>query len=211
LFYTLESFEGAIYKVIDSTLLPIYYSDRIAHPTERITGNNRIRHTILTIGARDGLDAATLAAITGVTNQTVKAYLDITPEERIMIDDAFGDNATLVNFGKIQIQDQLHSDEIVFDEYGNTYGSHENTMRCVGCKETLPVPICCYGCDNFTALSTGNHYSQLKKTITKYEFNKRNGQSERSLRRLKKAMANIDATIEKCKLYRANKVINRND
>lgn len=208
---TKESLARMIFKVIDSTLFPLYNSERIAHPTQRITGNNRIRHTILTIGAKDGLDQATLAAITGVTTQTVKAYLDITPEERSMIDDTFGDNATLVNFGKIRIQDQLHSNEIAFDEYGHIYGSHENAMRCGGCKETLPVPLSCYGCDNFTALSTGDHDSQLKKAITKYEFNKRNGQSERGLRRLKKVIANINATIGKCRLYQANKELNHND
>lgn len=207
----IETLAHMVYRVIDNTLLPTYNSDRNAHPTERVTGNNRIRHTILTMGARDGLDGATLAAITGVSLSTVAAYLDLAPQERAMIDDVFGNNATLVNFGNIKIQDQLYSDDIALDEYGNEYGSHENAMRCAGCKETLPVPLSCYGCDNFTALSTGNHDSQLKKIITKYEFNKRNGQSERGLRRLKKAIANIEVTIEKCKLYIINKQLIPND
>lgn len=206
-----SSFTRALSKVIDDTLFPVYQSDRITQQTSRITGNNRIRHTILTIGARDGLDSASLAAITGVSVSTVSAYIDMTPKERGMIDDAFGNNATLLNFGKIRIQDQLHSDDIAFDEYGNKYGAHESATRCAGCKETLPVPISCYGCDNFTALATGDHDRQLKKVINKYEFNKRNGQAERGLRRLKKAIANIEATIDGCELYLANKELSNND
>ncbi|TOD54906.1 hypothetical protein CGJ62_22335 [Vibrio parahaemolyticus] len=206
-----QSLNTATFKIIDNVLQPIYNSERITTHTERITGNNRLRHTILTIGARDGLDAVTLAALTGVTPQAAKAYIDMTPQERAMIDETFGKNATLVNFGKIRIQEQLHSnDEIAFDEFGNEYGTFETETRCAGCRERLPVPICCYGCDNFTALSTGNHEAQLKKVLKKYNFNKRNGQSEQSLKRLEKAIVRIKATISACNVHNYRE-LGRND
>ncbi|ACA88268.1 hypothetical protein Swoo_4012 [Shewanella woodyi ATCC 51908] len=207
-----DSLAKGINDVVDKVLAPLYHSDRVTSPINRITGNNRIRHTILTKGARDGLDGITLSAITGVTPKAVAAYIDITAQERAMIDDIFGKNATLVNFGKIKVQNQLYpSKDIAFDEFGDKYGSFESNSRCMGCREKLPVPLCCYGCDNFTALSTGNHNHQLEKVIQKYDFNKRNGQSEVALMRLEKAIKRIKATIDICTRYNRSMEITLHD
>lgn len=185
-------------EIANDILRPIYFSERIANPT-RVTGNNRIRHTVLTSMAREGVDQHTLAAITGVSVGTVKCYVDMTPEERLWIDDVLGQNAALSNFGKVRIQDQMFDDDdLAFNEYGDLFGSHEETTRCAGCREMLPVPLCCYGCDNFKAFIEADHASERDKAMKKYQFNIKNGQSESALKRLAKAIEYIDITIIKC-------------
>ncbi len=185
-------------KIADDILRPIYFSERIANPT-RVTGNNRIRHTVLTSMAREGVDKHTLAAITGVAVGTVQCYVDMTPEERLWIDEVLGQNAALSNFGKVRIQDQMFDDDdLAFNEYGDLFGSHEESTRCAGCREMLPVPLCCYGCDNFKAFIEADHASERDKAMKKYQFNIKNGQSESALKRLAKAIEYIDITIIKC-------------
>lgn len=190
-------------NVADAILRPIYFSDRVPTP-EKVTGNNRIRHTILTAMAREGVDAHTLAAITGVTVNSVAYYVDMTPEERIWIDDTLGQNAALSNFGKVRIQDQMYDDDdLAFNEYGDVFGSYEESTRCAGCREMLPVPLCCYGCDNFNAFVNADHISERNKATKKYEFNINNGQSEAALKRLAKAIEYIDITIIKCEQHKS--------
>ncbi|MGR5419893.1 hypothetical protein [Vibrio sp. PNB22_4_1] len=185
-------------KIAVDILRPIYFSERIANPT-RVTGNNRIRHTVLTSMAREGVDKHTLAAITGVSVNTVQCYVDMTPEERLWIDEVLGQNAALSNFGKVRIQDQMfYDDDLAFNEYGDLFGSHEESTRCAGCREMLPVPLCCYGCDNFKAFIEADHASERDKAMKKYQFNIKNGQSESALKRLAKAIEYIDITIIKC-------------
>lgn len=185
-------------RIADDILRPIYFSERIANPTS-VTGNNRIRHTVLTSMARKGVDKHTLAAITGVSVNTVQCYVDMTPEERLWIDEVLGQNAALSNFGKVRIQDQMFDDDdLAFNEYGDLFGSHEESTRCAGCREMLPVPLCCYGCDNFKAFIEADHASERDKAMKKYQFNIKNGQSESALKRLAKAIEYIDITIMKC-------------
>ncbi len=185
-------------EIANNILRPIYFSERIANP-KSVTGNNRIRHTVLTSMAREGVDEHTLAAITGVSVATVKCYVDMTPEERLWIDDVLGQNAALSNFGKVRIQDQMFDDDdLAFNEYGDLFGSHEESTRCAGCREMLPVPLCCYGCDNFKAFVEADHASERDKAMKKYQFNIKNGQSESALKRLAKAIEYIDITIIKC-------------
>ncbi|MGR5235520.1 hypothetical protein [Vibrio alfacsensis] len=185
-------------KIADDILRPIYFSERIANPTS-VTGNNRIRHTVLTSMAREGVDKHTLAAITGVSVTTVQCYVDMTPEERLWIDEVLVQNAALSNFGKVRIQDQMFDDDdLAFNEYGDLFGSHEESTRCAGCREMLPVPLCCYGCDNFKAFIEADHASERDKAMKKYQFNIKNGQSESALKRLAKAIEYIDITIIKC-------------
>lgn len=194
-------------KVADNIFRPIYFSERVPNP-KRVTGNNRIRHTVLTSMAREGVDAHTLAAITGVSVGTVRHYVDMSPEERVCIDEILGQNATLSNFGKVRLQDQIYDeDDLAFNEYGDVFGSHEEASRCSGCREVLPVPLACYGCDNFTALVDADHASEREKAIKKYQFNINNGQSEKALRRLSKAIEYIEITIAKCEKHKNKKSI----
>ncbi|MCA0934615.1 hypothetical protein LCL85_03415 [Vibrio alginolyticus] len=193
-----RSIDKSTRKIANDILRPIYFSERIANPTS-VTGNNRIRHTVLTYMAREGVDQHTLAAITGVSVTTVKCYVDMTPEERLWINDVLGQNAALSNFGKVRIQDQMFDDDdLAFNEYGDLFGSHEESTRCAGCREMLPVPLCCYGCDNFKAFIEADHASERDKAMKKYQFNIKNGQSESALKRLAKAIEYIDITIIKC-------------
>lgn len=182
----------------ENILRPIYFSDRVPDPA-RVSGNNRIRHTVLTSMAREGVDVHTLAAITGVSVNSVRMYVDMSPEERILVDEILGKNAALSSFGKVRIQDQMYEDDdLAFNEYGDSFGSHEKSSRCTGCREVLPVPLSCYGCDNFNAFVDADHTSERDKAIKKYKFNINNGQSEDSLKRLAKAIEYIDITIIKC-------------
>lgn len=198
-----ESMQYSTTLVCDDILKPVYFSERIPKPSNRVTGNNRIRHTVLTSMAREGVDVYTLAAITGVCVSTVRSYVDLTPEERLWIDETLGKNAALINFGKIRIQDQItNEDDVAFNSYGEAFGVHEESTRCSGCREVLPVPLSCYGCDNFKALYNAEHKSELTKATKKYEFNIKNGQSEQSLKRLKKAIDYIIITIQKCNQYK---------
>lgn len=195
---TTKSIDISTRRIANDILRPIYFSERIPNPTN-VTGNNRIRHTVLTSMAREGVDQHTLAAITGVSVNTVKCYVDMTPEERLWINDILGQNAALSNFGKVRIQDQMFDDDdLAFNEYGDLFGSHEESTRCAGCREMLPVPLCCYGCDNFKAFIEADHASERDKAIKKYQFNIKNGQSESALKRLAKAIEYIDITIIKC-------------
>lgn len=193
-----DSLKALSTRVANNIFRPIYFSERVPKPAN-VTGNNRIRHTVLTSMAREGVDAHTLAAITGVGVNAVKCYVDMTPEERIWINDTLGQNASLVNFGKVRIQDQMYDDDdLAFNEYGDIFGSHEESTRCSGCREMLPVPLCCYGCDNFNAFIGADHQSERHKAIKKYKYNINNGQSENSLKRLVKAIEYIEITITKC-------------
>ncbi|HCG7753717.1 TPA: hypothetical protein NJ462_002590 [Vibrio parahaemolyticus] len=195
---TVNSIETSVRRCANDILRPIYFSERIANPTS-VSGNNRIRHTVLTSMAREGVDKHTLAAITGVSVGTVQVYVDMTPEERLWIDDVLGQNAALSNFGKVRIQDQMFDDDdLAFNEYGDLFGSHEESTRCAGCREMLPVPLCCYGCDNFNAFIEADHASERDKAMKKYQFNIKNGQSESAMKRLAKAIEYIDITIIKC-------------
>ncbi|MFA0570822.1 hypothetical protein [Vibrio gallaecicus] len=200
---TKESLEHAATTVANDILRPAYFSERVPNPKKNVTGNNRIRHTVLTSMAREGVDAHTLAAITGVSVSTVRFYVDMTPDERLWIDETLGKNAALADFGKVRIQDQMNNDDdVAFNEYGEAFGAHEESTRCSGCREVLPVPLSCYGCDNFNAFSNADHQSELNRATKKYEYNIKNGQSEQSLKRLKKAIDYIAITIKKCQQYK---------
>jgi predicted transcriptional regulator len=188
--------------VIERFIVPIYFTDRVKKDKGNITGNNRIRHTVLTAMAREGIDQYTLAAITGVTPSSVKYYIDMTAEDRQLIDKTLGNNATLSAWGKVRIQDQIYNDEdIAFDEYGDSFGQFEESSRCCGCREMLPVPLACYGCGNFIASAQADHQKQYRKASQKYEFNRKRGQSEQSLIRLKQCIEYIEITIMKCEQY----------
>ncbi len=204
----LKSLECLAMITAEDTFRPVYFSERVPNPVS-VTGNNRIRHTVLTSMARDGVDIYTLAAITGVSVSTVRCYVDMTPQERLWIDKTLGKNAALANFGKVRIQDQMYDDDdVAFNEYGEAFGAHEESMRCSGCREILPVPLCCYGCDNFIAFSNADHQSELNKATKKYRYNLKNGQSEQSLKRLKKAINYITITIQKCEGYKQTRLAN---
>ncbi|NOI25942.1 hypothetical protein [Vibrio mediterranei] len=196
-----KSLETLCSKHVLPIIESVYSSERVTNHV-RPTGNNRIRHTILTSMAREGVDRNTLAAITGVSVSTVQCYVDMTPIERIWIDETLGKNASLATFGQVRIQDKISKDnDIAFNDYGDVFGIHEESSRCSGCRELLPVPLACYGCGNFIALTSADHYEQLKRAQRKYEFNIKNGQSEKSIRRLKKAIDYIKITIAKCEDY----------
>ncbi|HBC3855500.1 TPA: site-specific integrase [Vibrio parahaemolyticus] len=192
--------------VIKRFIEPTYFTDRAKKDEGVVTGNNRIRHTILTAMAREGVDIYTLSAITGVTPHAVQHYIDMTPEDRKLIDKTLGRNATLSAWGKVRIQDQIgNNEDIAFNDYGDTFGLFEESSRCGGCREMLPVPLACYGCGNFIAFAQADHQAQHRKASRRYKFNLERGQSEQSLIRLKQCIEYIDITILKCEQYHQQK------
>ncbi|MGI9887825.1 hypothetical protein [Vibrio chagasii] len=193
-----KNFDTFSVRYIFPIIEPVYYSERTSK-SKKPTGNNRIRHTVLTSMAREGVDRNTLAAITGVSVSTVQCYVDMTPEERLWIDNTLGENAALSSFGRVRIQDRIHEgDDLAYNDYGDVFGMHEQSSQCIGCKEIIPVPLACYGCCNFKAFIDADHRSELNKAMKRYDFNNKNGQSERSMLRLVKAIEYINITIIKC-------------
>lgn len=201
-----KNFDTFSTRYIFPIIEPVYFSER-ASKHKKPTGNNRIRHTVLTSMAREGVDRNTLAAITGVSVSTVQCYVDMTPEERLWIDNTLGKNAALSSFGRVRIQDKIHEgDDLAYNDYGDVFGTHEQSSKCIGCKEILPVPLACYGCCNFKAFIEADHNYELNKAMKRYDFNDKNGQSERSMLRLAKAIEYINITIIRCDQLRTKEL-----
>lgn len=176
-----------------------FKSERLAEPALMTTGNNRIRHTVLTNAALNGSTVEEIASITGVTPDTVSSYIDFSQQARQQIDTAFEDNGLINFFATNTIHYVLQRPEFaVRNAYGDTFGELEESRYCGGCKKELPKPLGCYGCNNFHPLVDAEHRSELKKAEQKYAVNLKQGQPERSLRPLKLAIREIKAVIVEC-------------
>ena len=176
-----------------------FKSERLADPALMTTGNNRIRHTVLTNAALNGSTVEEIAAITGVVTDTVAIYIDFSLRARQQINSAFEDNDLINLFATNTIHDVLQRPEFaVRNAYGDTFGELEEHRYCGGCKKELPKPLGCYGCNNFHPLADADHRSELTKAEQKYAINLKQGQPERSLRPLKLAIREIKAVIVEC-------------
>ncbi|OLQ69827.1 hypothetical protein BIT28_07540 [Photobacterium proteolyticum] len=172
-------------------------SDRIESDKLRL-GNNRLRHTVLTLGARQGLPAPYLAKITGGTEQSVKAYVDLSFEARLEIDQAFAKKEVLTKFGSIAVNDLLKQDEyVVRNEFDEEMGIRSNPANCASCASKLGAPLGCYPCDNFHANEDADHKHYLDKALVKYNVNKEKG-NQVTLSKLRKIILYIQVTIDIC-------------
>ncbi|WP_102954982.1 hypothetical protein [Vibrio diazotrophicus] len=171
-----------------------------------LLGNNRLRHTVLSQGALQGLTAPYLAKITGVTVQSVSSYIDLSFESRIFINKAFAEKEVLRKFGNVSVSNLLKKDEFrVVNEFEEELGVKNNPANCASCKSKLGVPMGCYPCDNFTAKEDANHQQYLDKAVAKYEVNKEQG-NKIALRKLREIIIYIRATIKVCEERRQLKL-----
>ncbi|MGF1761139.1 hypothetical protein L4D76_25105 [Photobacterium sagamiensis] len=172
-------------------------SDRIESNKLKL-GNNRLRHTVLTLGARQGLSAPYLAKITGVTEAAVKPYIDLSVEARVDIDQAFANKDVLRKFGCIPVNDLLKQDGfVVRNEFDEEIGIQSNPVNCASCASKLGAPLGCYPCDNFTANEDADHQQYLDKALAKYEINKAEA-NKATVKKLRRIILYIQATIDVC-------------
>ncbi|WP_299136565.1 hypothetical protein [uncultured Vibrio sp.] len=180
-------------------------SDR--HPNDSLLlTNNRWRHTILTQGARHGLSPAHLAAITGVTIQSIEPYLDLKTSERVRVDEAYAGNHIIKRFDSLSVQEiQKHDDFIVKSMFDEEIGYKLNPENCSSCQSKGGVPMACYPCDNFRPLETANHQQYLDKAERKLFVNSKSAHPA-AVKRLKKIILYIKATITICEERKTVKI-----
>lgn len=172
-------------------------SDRIEDSKLKV-GNNRIRHTVLTSGARQGLTAPELAAISGGSQQSVKSYIELDFDSRLKIDLAFVEKDVLRRFGNMSVKDVQKQDGfVVRNEFDEEIGIQANPANCASCSSKMGAPLGCYPCDNFTAIDEANHQQYLDKALRKLELNERESNPV-VLKKLKKIILYIQATIKIC-------------
>ncbi|WP_028108744.1 hypothetical protein [Ferrimonas futtsuensis] len=178
-------------------------SDRIADD-KLLLGNNRLRHHVLTEGARQGLPLAYLAAITGVTIHTVRAYVDLSFEARLDIDGRMALSQVLRKFGKQSLAEvQQENYFMVKDEFDQELGWQHSQIDCALCphKQNNCARLACYPCSNFRPHPKGDHHRSLVLAKRKMELNQRNGASKSTLKHLRLIVLYIEATICVCHQY----------
>ena len=174
-----------------------FKSDRIDSSKLQL-GNNRLRHTVLTSGAQQGLSAPYLASITGVTEQAVQPYIELGFEARREIDLAFAEKDVLRKFGHMSVKSLQKLDGfVVHNEFDEEIGIQANPANCASCASKMGMPLGCYPCDNFTAFDEANHQQYFEKALRKYEVNELDG-NPAVLKKLKKIILYIQATIKIC-------------
>lgn len=173
-------------------------SDRAAICT---ASNNRIRHTVLTRGAQQGLPAVQLARITGVTVPAAKHYVDIDYDSRRLIDDNYLGNEFLKRAFSGLITLAPQGDETIFGHDFNEVGGAQNKGGCKSCKTLLGRPLGCYGCPNFRPILEADHRAELQVAQDKLEANRTylfNPLEINSIRRLERQIEWIKLTITVC-------------
>ncbi|MCC1498208.1 hypothetical protein [Alcanivorax sp. 1008] len=145
-------------------------SKAVGEGLERV-GTNRLRHTALTRAAEQGLDAARLSKMTGVTVPAARCYVDLDYEARRRIDQKYRANEFLSNvFNPPRSLDAPISEDVVLDG-ANTVGSTIQSSGCNSCAARIARPVSCYGCQNFIPLLEGDHKGLLEKLELKISAN----------------------------------------
>ena len=170
-------------------------SDRIAKVK---LSNNRVRHTILSKGANDGLSEIQIAKITGVTLRAVKPYIDFNIKARLMINDSFAEQKIFKQFGSFGVQEiqQKQSFKVV-DEFDEELGVIQQSLDCSSCQAKLGIPVGCYGCDNFRPRLDADHRMNLEKAERKLALNQESG-NKVTLKKLLRSIVFIRASIIVC-------------
>lgn len=172
-------------------------SDRITHKALAFK-NNRWRHTQLTLAAWMGLSPAQVAAITGVTVDAIKSYLDLKAPERVKIDQAFAGNSVIQRFDSVSSKElQQHPDFVVKSPFDEEMGHKLNPANCASCQSKGAAPMGCYPCDNFRPLETANHQPYLDKAERKLAISSQSGHLA-TLKRLQTIITYIRVTIALC-------------
>ncbi|WLI04540.1 hypothetical protein PSH66_18195 [Pseudomonas sp. FP597] len=173
-------------------------SDRVA---DCVPTSNRIRHTVLTRGAQDGLSAPQLAKITGVTVPAVRHYVDLNYESRLEIDSKYIGNDFLKRAFSSNLSVVFEGDEAIFDSNFNPVGAALDNHSCSTCSTILGRPLGCYGCPNFRPILEGDHRSVLAAAEDKLAVNRSsliNPLHARSIEKLERQIAWVKLTIDVC-------------
>ncbi|TOI00517.1 hypothetical protein [Vibrio parahaemolyticus] len=160
--------------------------------------NNRWRHTQLTLAAWMGLSPAQVAAITGVTVEAIKSYLDLKAPERVKIDQAFAGNSVIQRFDSVSATElQQHPDFVVKSPFDEEMGHKLNPANCSSCQSKGAAPMGCYPCENFRPLETADHQPYLDKAERKLAINSQSGHPA-TVKRLQTIVVYIRVTIVLC-------------
>lgn len=166
-----------------------------------VTSSNRIRHTVLTRGAQDGLHAAHLAKITGVTVPAARLYVDLDYSSRRSIDSKFIGNEFLKSVFDSVLEHATGDDELILDQRFNSIGMPRDSGSCVSCSAKIGRPLACYGCVNFRPLLDADHRYVLAEAEAKLAANRAallNPLSIRTTEKLESQIAWVALTISAC-------------
>ncbi|KJZ15473.1 hypothetical protein TW85_04975 [Marinomonas sp. S3726] len=163
--------------------------------------SNRLRHTILTRGARDGLSKPQLAKITGVTMQAVQSYIDMDFKTRTMIDKRYIGNSFLKKAFNSPISELDFNGHYIYDNDFNVVGEASSQTSCNRCSTKLGRPLGCYGCENFKPFLEADHRAVLSAAEKKRDVNRTAliaPLQSHSLEKLNKQITLINYTIALC-------------
>lgn len=173
-------------------------SDRI---TNCVVNSNRVRHTVLTRGAQDGLAAVQLAKITGVTAPAARHYVDMDYKSRRLIDSKYIGNTFLKDAFTTPVTVIPEGDECIFDHQFNPVGGAKNKHSCSTCSTIMGRPLGCYGCPNFRPILEADHRAVLASAEDKLSANRNvliNPLLIRSVEKLKTQIDWVKCTISIC-------------
>ncbi|EJM53566.1 hypothetical protein PMI29_05754 [Pseudomonas sp. GM49] len=202
-FKSLFSSRSTAYHVSESTITNAMRnirpnSDRVV---DCIASSNRVRHTVLTRGAQDGLSAAQLAKITGVTEPAARHYIDLDYESRREIDSKYIGNEFLRNLFSTVLIVKRETDEAIVDHNFKPIGGPRNERVCDTCSTVMGRPLGCYGCPNFLPMLEADHRSVLEAAEDKLMVNRNallNPLYIRSIEKLERQIVWIKLTIAVC-------------
>lgn len=166
--------------------------------------SNRIRHTVLTRGALDGLSAAQLAKITGVTVPAARYYIDLNYCSRREIDEKYIGNKFLKEVFCKPIAVAPEGEELILDSKFDPVGGARNRRTCNSCATVLGRPLGCYGCPNFRPIVEADHRSVLIEAEEKLAVNRSslvNPLFARSIEKLERQISWVKLTISVCDEY----------
>lgn len=173
-------------------------SDRVA---DCIASSNRVRHTVLTRGAQDGLSAAQLAKITGVTVPAARHYIDLDYKSRREIDSKYIGNEFLKAAFSGSLALIRERDEVIVDHNFSPVGGARNERVCHTCSTVMGRPLGCYGCPNFLPILEADHRSVLEAAEDKLTVNRNallNPLHTRSIEKLERQIVWVKLTIAVC-------------
>ncbi|WP_374343537.1 hypothetical protein [Azonexus sp.] len=133
---------------------------------------NRLRHTVLTRAAQQGVPAVQLARITGVTVPAARHYVDMDYASRLLIDKNYLGNEFLKRAFSGSITVIPEGEEIIVGHNFDEVGCASKKQTCKTCKTLLGRPLGCYGCPNFRPILEANHRAELQLAQQKLEANR---------------------------------------
>lgn len=202
-FRSLFSSRSTAYHVSESTITSAIRcvrpsSDRVA---DCIASSNRVRHTVLTRGAQDGLSAAQLAKITGVTVPAARHYIDLDYKSRREIDSKYIGNEFLKAAFSGSLTLIREREQLIVDQNFSPVGGPRNERVCHTCSTVMGRPLGCYGCPNFLPILEADHRSVLQSAEDKLTVNRTallNPLHTRSIEKLERQIVWVKLTIAVC-------------